>query len=80
MIIKELLKLNEASTSSRLRTLASKVMDMQQIFSKDSAMFKNLKDDGADMSYFDDVSKALDDLEEAMTELQKSVEMSNGAD
>ena len=68
-------QLNEASSVPRLRIVSDKIHDFQKVFSNDSAFAKALEADGADMSYFKDASKLLDQLEDALAELHKSVEI-----
>lgn len=66
-------QLNEASGVSRLGNVANTVHTMQKLFTADSPLAKALTDEGADMSYFKDITKLFDKLEEAVMELQKSV-------
>lgn len=67
-------QLNEAGSTTRLRQLAGMIDTLSSAFKKDGNLAKGLKADDADMSYFDDISKALGQMEDDMQMLQRSIE------
>ena len=63
------------SSMVMIKRYEDSLFKLQKAFTTDSNLYKGLEKDGADMSYFKDIEKALNKIEDDLTELQKSFEI-----